>query len=184
MREAQRTYQKRKDSAAASERRRCDDILQVISDLSTDIEALLQAASAAGTLNLEGDLAARLRRLWSSYDTAISSPCINPELRLLQVKNDRRKAEHISNLNRRRDTTPSVLVGLPEKQEEQRRTAEFMEADQSRMDLVLARVDETTLVQSFSTISANNKVMGGRSIFEVVRERQAEFESSRSPASL
>jgi hypothetical protein len=45
-------------------------------------------------MDLQGDLADKARQLWSSYDTAINSACLKPELRLLQVKNDRRKVEH------------------------------------------------------------------------------------------
>lgn len=61
---AQRTYQKRKDSAIGSEQKRCNDILKVLFNLSIDVEAPLQAVSAAGMLEQEGNVSNCTRRLW------------------------------------------------------------------------------------------------------------------------
>jgi len=165
VREAQRTYQKRKEGVADTERKRCDEVLEVMSDLSTSIEALLQTASNAGLMNQRGELADQVRQLWSSYDTAINSPCVKPELRLLQVKNDRRKAKHQRNENFRIDSTPgSQPDGVTEP------TA----TSPSRIDMDLVRVGDGTLLQPFHQIHDTN-VMQGRNIFDIVSARQTEF---------
>jgi hypothetical protein len=152
-----------------------------MSDLSTDIETFLQAASKAGLMNQQGELADQVRRLWSSYDTAINSPCVKPELRLLQVKNDRRMAEHHSSDGFRIDATPGIQ---PENDTpEAPRSAEPTEIDLSMIDMDLVRVNESTLIQSFNEIHTSNRVMAGRSIFDVVRERQAAFNRSQEQSS-
>ncbi|KAF1948766.1 hypothetical protein CC80DRAFT_599437 [Byssothecium circinans] len=90
VREAQRTYQRRKDSDSASERRRSDEVLEAMFDLSTDIETLLQTAVGTGALVQNNDLSECIRNLWFSYNVAIKKPCMLPDLKILQVKNDRR----------------------------------------------------------------------------------------------
>ncbi|KAF2197370.1 hypothetical protein GQ43DRAFT_209051 [Delitschia confertaspora ATCC 74209] len=90
VRQAQRTYQKKKEQAASTANQRCDQLLQVLSDVSTEIEGLLQLASTTGALNRNDKLGERLRTLWSTYDASISNPSVIPELRLLQMKNSSR----------------------------------------------------------------------------------------------
>jgi hypothetical protein len=160
----------------ATERRRCDDVLEVLSDLSSDIESLLQAASKAGLMNQQGELADNVRRLWSSYDTAINSQCVKPELRLLQVKNDRRRAEHHSRDNFRIDARPNAP---PEDvTREPPRINDPADIDPSSVDMELVRVNEGTLIQPFNEIHTGSKIMAGRTIFDVVEERQAVFRKS------
>ena len=165
MREAQRAYQK--DSATASEKRRCDDVLQVLSDLSMDIEALLQAAADADVMEEEGELPDHIRRLWSTYDTAINSPCLGPDLRLLQVKNERRQAAHAS-------TTRTSA----EDHAKRRQLSQPSDAT----NLEMSQVNETTLITNFATNQLNYPMGGPRSIFQVCRERQAEFHPVRNQA--
>ncbi|KAF2439818.1 hypothetical protein P171DRAFT_489617 [Karstenula rhodostoma CBS 690.94] len=167
VREAQRAYQKRKDSATASERRRCDDVLQVLSDLSMDVEALLQAAADAGVTKEEGELADHIRRLWSTYDTAINSPCLGPELRLLQVKNERRQAAH------QNAGHPSTERNTHVQQPSHQRDS---------MDLDLGPVNDQTLITPFSATQMSYPSSGPRSIYQVCRERQAEFHRTRNSA--
>ncbi|KAF2680474.1 hypothetical protein K458DRAFT_392812 [Lentithecium fluviatile CBS 122367] len=181
VREAQRTYQKRKDGATATERKRCDAVLEVMSDLSTDIEALLQAASKAGLMNQQGNFPDHVRRLWSSYDAAINSPCVKPELRLLQVKNDRRRAEHHSNDGFRIEPAPNPR-SEPITQESPR-IADPKDINASQLDMELMRVGDTTVLQPLHQIRSSSMTMAGRSIFDVVKERQADFERSQEQGS-
>jgi len=180
VREAQRAYQKRKDSATASERRRCDDVLQVLSDLSMDVEALLQAASTAGMLKQEGEVPEHVRRLWATYSMAINNPCLGPELRLLQIKNERRQVaiqdhhpcarEPTSNIHHHPTTTSSSA------------SMNAAIADPSRMELDLGEVTESTLISTFSTAQMHFPSSGPRSIYQVCKERrQADFRASQNP---
>ncbi|PSN72457.1 hypothetical protein BS50DRAFT_630486 [Corynespora cassiicola Philippines] len=174
VREAQRTYQKRKDSAAASEKRRCDDLLQVLSDLSTDVEALLQVASKAGVLDQHDEVSARVRQLWSTYDATINHPSLLPELRLHRIKNDRRKAEHQNN--------EDFQLGMgPTDGPESRQQITPLINTPSDIDLQLVRVDSTTVLQPFVG-TTSSKIMGGRNIFDVVKERQAIFHNRDGPS--
>ncbi|KAF2867508.1 hypothetical protein BDV95DRAFT_610896 [Massariosphaeria phaeospora] len=171
VREAQRSYQKRKDNFVASEKHRCDDLLQIVSDLSTEVEDLLRAASKAGIIGQPGDVATQMRRLWSVYDGVINNPSVQPELRLLQIKNDRRRADHQSSENFRVVAVrqPETLDQLP--------CSSSMPIPQE-IDLELVRHDGTTLVQSFNPAASSSNIMAGRSIFDVVSERQAAFNNS------
>jgi hypothetical protein len=145
-----------------------------MSDLSTDIEALLQAASKAGLMNQQGELADRVRQLWTSYDNAINSPCVKPELRLLQVKNDRRRAEHHSNDGFRINAAPRTQ--LENDAQEPPRIVQ-------PADMELVRVNETTVLQPFPPTHTASMIMAGRSIFEVVKERQAVLKQSQEQSS-
>ncbi|KAF2464209.1 uncharacterized protein BDR25DRAFT_319289 [Lindgomyces ingoldianus] len=174
VRNAQRTYQKRKESAAASVNQRCDDLLQVLSDLSTDVEELLQVALKDGALDQKDDIGAQLRRLWESYDVVIHSSCVRPELRLLQIKNDRRRAGY-------EGKAPTTEVSSDH--ETAPRPEPFSASDShdpSFMDLDLGRTQESTLIQPFRMTSSLHH---GKTIFEVISERQAEFRSSASHSS-
>lgn len=174
VREAQRTYQRRKDTATAIEKRRVDELLQVFSDLSSDIEALLQTASKTGTMYRDDEVSKHVQRLWSSYDSAINSPCVKPELRLQQVRNDQRLADHHSNQNFRVEAAPSNAIDEPSTTEVPiplgRNSSDF-DASEMRFDLV--RFEETTVMQPFQRTSSVNGLMAGRSIFDIVKERQA-----------
>lgn len=167
MREAQRAYQKRKDSATASERRRCDDVLQVLSDLSMDVEALLQAAADTGLLEENGQVPDHVRRLWQTYNTAINSPCLGPELRLLQVKNDRRQAAHHVTSHTGTERTTNMQQSS---------------CARDSMDLDIGSVNDQTLITTFSTAQMRYPGSGPRSIYQVCRDRQAEFHPTQNPA--
>ena len=110
MREAQRTYQKRKDTATVTEKRRVDELLQLLSDLSSDVESLLQAASIAGNMSHDDDVSKNIQRLWSTYDTVVNNEHVQPELRLLQVKNSKRQATHESSGESRAVVSTSAPV--------------------------------------------------------------------------
>lgn len=129
-------------------------------------------------MSQEGEVADRIRQLWSSYDTAVNSPHVRPELRLLQVKNDRRRAEHQSNENFRIGVAPTTQREGPQ---ETPRDDEATEADPDT-DVHLVRIDDTTIIQPFKDIQSAYPLMGGRSIFQVIKERQAVF-NSQNPAS-
>lgn len=143
-------------------------MLQVLFDLSMDVEALLQAAADAGMTKDEGELADHFRRLWSTYDTAINSPCLGPELRLLQVKNDRRQATH-QNTSTERNTSMNSSI---------QRSSHHREP----MDLDLGSVNDQTLLIPFGATQASFPSSGPRNIYQVCRERQAEFHHARRPA--
>ncbi|KAF2726892.1 hypothetical protein EJ04DRAFT_529884 [Polyplosphaeria fusca] len=176
VRNAQRTYQKRKDNASASVNQRCDELLQLLSDLSNDIESLLHAASKSGCMEHKDEVSAQIRKLWDSYDVAINSPSLAPELRLLQLKNNRRQADHQSVEAFRIRVSDDVLDDRPNSASKSNTPV----ADDNTPDMELVRVSENTLLQPFSNLASNSKIMGGRSIFEIVMERQAEFNQPNS----
>jgi hypothetical protein len=129
-----------------------------------DVEALLQAAADAGVMKEEGELPDHIRRLWSTYDTAINNPCLGPELRLLQVKNERRQA-----VQENSSTERNTNVQEPSHHRDS-------------MDLDLGSVTDQTLITPFSTAQMSFPSSGPRSIYQVCRERQAEFHRTRNPA--
>jgi hypothetical protein len=167
VRNAQRTYQKRKDTASASVNNRCDELLQLLLDLSTDIESLLQAGAKSGRLEHTDDFADRLRKLWDSYDVVINKPCVSPELTLLQIKNGRRRADY-----QRQDI---FRVGVSHGKADRTRSSSSPlngpDTDTSSPDMELVRVSEGTLIQPFK----QSRDLGGRSILEIVKQRQAQL---------
>jgi hypothetical protein len=142
-----------------------------LSDLSTDVESLLQAASLAGHMNRDDEVSKNIQRLWSTYDNVISSECIKPELRLHQLKNHRRMTDHQANSNRRSDGVSSVAQAetntavVPP-----RNNSSF---DPSAMSFELVRFEETTVMSTYQRTAATEKYMAGRNIFDIVQERQA-----------
>lgn len=132
-----------------------------------DIETLLQAAADAHLLKEEGELPDHIRRLWSTYDTAINNPCLGPELRLLQVKNERRQAAHTS-------ATGTGAAGHAKRRQ--------LSQSRDAMDLEMSHVNETTLITNFAANQLNYPSAGNRSIFQVCRERQGEFHPVRNQA--
>ena len=121
-----------------------------------DVEALLQAAADAGMMKEEGEIPEHIRRLWSTYNTVINSPCIGPELRLLQVKNERRQSVHTSGSGSSAEINTNM-----------------QQASHARdpMDVDLNRVNEATLISNFNTAQLNYPNPGHRGIYQVCRER-------------
>lgn len=129
-----------------------------------DVEALLQAAADSGVLNEEGDLPDHIRRLWSTYNTTINNACLGPELRLLQVKDERRRAAHPD------ATRPSTGSNSNTQSSSSR----------DSIDLDISHVNETTLITNFSTAQLAYPGSGSRNIYQVCRERQAEYHVNRN----
>lgn len=185
VREAQRTYQKRKDHATASDKKRVDELLQVISDLSSDVESLLHAASKAGAMYRDDSMSKQIQRLWSSYDSAINHACVKPELRLLQLKNDRRLADHHSAENFRIEAASSDasnVEGNANPQPPAIRQEPTPLFDPTSVSFELVRFEETTVMQPFQRTSSVNSRMAGRSIFDIVKERQAAMKKADKAA--
>ena len=160
MRNAQRTYQKRKDTAAQTVNQRCDELLETLSSLSTEVEELLRLASKSGALERRDDFGAQMRRLCSTYDAAINSPCVTPELRLLQIKNYKRRAEHQS--------TETFRIDNPTEERGSTSTAlkaplapggSGLDIDPSSVDLSLVRGDGTTMIQSCPSCARSTPVL-------------------------
>lgn len=173
VREAQRAYQKRKDTATVTEKRRVDVLLQLLTDLSTDVEALLQAASTAGSMYRDDAVSRNIQRLWSTYDTVVNDDAVKPEMRLLQVKNIRRLADHQANANLRiaagarepeQDHAPPDVAPVEDS------SAPF---DPGALNFDLVRFEETTVMSSFQRTTTTDRYMAGRSIFDIAMERQA-----------
>jgi SpoVK/Ycf46/Vps4 family AAA+-type ATPase len=169
VREAQRTYQKRKDTATAAEKRRADDLLQLLSDLSSDVESLLQAASTAGNMNRDDDVSKNIQRLWSTYDSVINNECIKPELRLHQIKNHHRLESHKVDSSLRNDDVSNVAQVDTNAGVVPSRNAPF---DPSAMSFQLVRFEETTVMSSYQRTPITDQYMAGRSIYDIVQERQ------------
>jgi hypothetical protein len=171
VREAQRAYQKRKDTATATDKHRADKLLKLLSDLSTDVEYLLQAASTAGNMNQNDEVSRNIQRLWSTYDTVMNNDCLNPDLRSLQLKNSHRLATCRTHTN---STVPHVSIIAPANLESgvpsSRSQTSF---NPSAISFELVRFEGTTVMQSFQRTSTTNKYMAGRNIFDIMKERQA-----------
>lgn len=183
MRNAQRTYQKRKDEASHTVSQRCDELLQALSDLSTAVEELLGSASKAGTLNQKDGIAPQMQQLWDTYDTVINQQSVQPELRLLQIKNSRRQADHqakqrylVNHVSQSQHGTWPMDRGIA-----QLGNMELAETDASLSGMSTGRADDTTLIQSFADTSTQSTILGGRSIFDIVAERQAQLRNSENP---
>ncbi|KAH8712019.1 hypothetical protein GQ44DRAFT_730891 [Phaeosphaeriaceae sp. PMI808] len=178
VREAQRTYQKRKDTASATEKRRVDDLLQMLSDLATSVEALLQAASTSGSIHRNDGVSLNIQRLWTTYNTVVNNPCVEPELRLLQIKNNRRLATHQTNVNLQDGDLPTVprqdaetIIAAPSK-------TGPTSFDPSPINFELVRYEGTTVLSSFQRTSISDEYMGGRSLLDIVKERQAAMKAA------
>ncbi|KAF1840246.1 uncharacterized protein K460DRAFT_410846 [Cucurbitaria berberidis CBS 394.84] len=174
VREAQRTYQRRKETTTTSEKRRVDELLQVLSDLSSGVEALLQVSLEAGAMHRDDIVSKHIQGLWTSYDTVMNNPSITPELRLLQLKNGQRVANHRSNENYIVPARPSApTTEHPDTQAVPPSMETSTPFDPSDMTFELLRFEETTVMQPFQRTASANRVMAGRSIFDIVKERQA-----------
>lgn len=174
VREAQRTYQKRKDLAVASDKTRADDVLEAMSDLSQEIEALLQSAVTSGIMTQQSDLSDRMRQLWKSYDQAITKPCMKPELRLLQVKNDRRRDEHPEF-----NTPGKVTMGDNEPAASETPPSVEAQAEMpvDTSDMALGCFTDSTLIQSFAHVQARyafgqTNGTSGKSIWQECENRR------------
>ena len=121
----------------------------------------------------DDEVGTQLRRLCDSYDDAIHRPCIMPELKALQIKNDQRRSDHQRHDDYQRShlghqqTLPQPPAGTIS----------------TGIDLSITRGDSTTMIQSFKETPSKSKIMGGRSIFNVITERQAQFRASKDGAS-
>jgi hypothetical protein len=167
VREAQRAYQKRKDTATATDKHRADRLIQLLSDLSTDVESLLQAASTAGNMNQNDELSKNIQRLWSTYDTVVNNDCVNPEMRSLQLENSLRLATSRSTvINAPMNAQSNIESGVPLI----RSQPSF---DPSAISFELVRFEGTTVMQSFQRTSTTNRYLAGKNIFDVMKERQA-----------
>jgi hypothetical protein len=155
----------RKDSATATERRRADELLQLLLDLSTDVESLLQAASTAGNMCRDDEVSKNVQRLCSTYDSVISSEHVQPELRLLQLKNTKRLAAQQAKGKYRIDS--ALEHAEPRFDENPTMT------DPNDYNFELGRIEGTTVMSSFQRTAATKQYMAGRSILDIVKERQA-----------
>ncbi|OCK79103.1 hypothetical protein K432DRAFT_426787 [Lepidopterella palustris CBS 459.81] len=169
IRNAQRSYRERKENAAAHVSERCDDLLQVISDISTELEELLRISSAMGALDREDELGRQLRRTASCYDSAILRPCLSPELRLLQVKSRRRQEMSSRILVHSEDSSSA-----PTPQEDSHTSSSTQEPPVSAraINMDLGRVGESTLINSFLPYPAQFSTPFC-SILDTIKDRQA-----------
>jgi hypothetical protein len=171
VREAQRTYQKRKDATTTTEKRRADELLRVLANLSSDVEALLQAASKAGMMQRGNDVSRRIQQLWTTYDTAINDPSVQPELRIQQVKNDQRRADYESNQD---NVTTIVSRDFPrDKSTPMARPAHEKDPMPQLVNFELMDSEETTVALPFQRVAFASASMAGKGIYQIVQERQA-----------
>ncbi|KAL5371654.1 hypothetical protein PMIN02_012768 [Paraphaeosphaeria minitans] len=106
--------------------------------------------------------------MWWTYNTAINSPCLGPDLRLLQVKNERRQVAHQNTNDSSAERTTHV-----------QRPSQHSDS----MDLDLGSVNDQTLITSFSAVQTSFPGSGSRSIYQMCGERQAEFRGARDSGS-
>jgi hypothetical protein len=172
VRNAQRSYQKRKDEAACSVNQRCEDLLQILSDLSIEVDLLLQIAARTGAIADDGELGYQLRRVWKDYDTAVNADAVLPDLRFLQTKNDRRKDEYGPTILPK--NTNRVVIAASNSGPAIPKEGPVAHSDLSDLNLNLVRGDDSTMIQSFKQISGS-KTLNGRSYYQVLADRQAEY---------
>lgn len=121
----------------------------------------------------EDDLSKHIQKLWSTYNTAINSDCVKPELRLQQMKNDKRQADHRARANFR------VVTGLRDLQQEGGADADGprrhkpVPFDAGDINFDFLGFEDTSVMQTFQRSSAINGRFAGKSIFDICVERQA-----------
>lgn len=127
-------------------------------------------------MNRNDEVSKTTQRLWSTYDTVINNECVNPELRLFQVKNTRRVASHKANNNYHVAASTSDA-----RQDPEANTADLQDDsrfDPRHIDFQLVRFEGTTVMSSFQRTSAANAYMEGKNIFQIVQERQAALKAA------
>jgi hypothetical protein len=175
VREAQRTYQKRKDATTTTDKRRADKLLSVLAKLSSDVEALLQSASKAGLMQRDDNVSKNIQQLWTTYDTTMNDPAVQPELRIQQMKNNQRRTGHDGNQN-----GVNMVVSCGSPRDESTTSVRPMHGkdptpqfDPSAVSFELADFEETTVALPFQRVAFANARMTGKGIYQVVQERQA-----------
>ncbi|KAF2703739.1 hypothetical protein K504DRAFT_170792 [Pleomassaria siparia CBS 279.74] len=169
VRNAQRAYQERKDGAMTTKKQKCSAILQVLSELSIEVEELLRLASIAGNLDRDDDVGAQMRRVKTTFDEATKRPCVAPELKQVREANleKRRTDEEATNSGEDGASTPNLGPALPENR---------------TVDLDMTNIRESTLIGTYSRTLPRSHTMAGKGIFQIVSERQAAMRNAeRSP---
>lgn len=103
----------------------------------------------------------KIQRLWATYDTVISSEHVQPELQQLKDQNSKRKAVHDA---REKDVVADHNAVLERG---------FMSGEMNDFDFELGRIEGTTVMASFRQTPATERYMAGRSILDIIKERQA-----------
>ena len=178
MREAQRSYQKRKDKATAGDKRRVDELLQVLSDLSSDVETLLETASKAGLMSRNDKLSTHIQRLWASYNKTINADCVKPELRLLQIKNEERIATYHSSDNLGGAAAAEPKVGETGTAPDAALSESSEPFDPTQATFSFTKFGQTSVLQPYQRLTPFNTLLNGQTMFEIVRERQAALKES------
>jgi hypothetical protein len=130
----------------------------------------------------DDDVSKSIRQLCDTYDTAINSPFVQPELRLQQSKNDQRLAERRSDESRRTATISHSA------QEEDPISTVRSTHDKAPMPLFnpsavsfeLVDFEETTVALPYQRVAYVNGRMAGKSIYQKVQERQAALKEADS----
>ncbi|KAF2794263.1 hypothetical protein K505DRAFT_361253 [Melanomma pulvis-pyrius CBS 109.77] len=174
VRDAQRAYQGRKDDAIATEKRKNNAVIQVLSELSIEVEEILKLASNAGVLDQNDAVGGQMRRLRAAYDEAVNRPCVEPELKKLRIEHTRRRVVRSSEDN------SNVATTTNEGSQEELLFSKTHGAMSTTGDLELGRVNDTTLIAPYLTLCTESKFMGGRSIFQVVSDRQAAMRNTEN----
>lgn len=183
VRNAQRAYQERKDDAMATEKRKRDDVVQVLFDLSLEVEELFKIAVEAGIVHQENVLGIQLRRLCDTHEKVINSSCVEVDFKKLRSRNSGRRNILPSHAN------PLAIVAATAEVDTLHSTTSSDAGinSASAADLDLGGVNDTTIIAPYSHLrvssQGNSKVMGGRSIFQVVADRQAAMRSAGNPPS-
>jgi hypothetical protein len=142
-------------------------MLKVVTTISTEVEAVLQAAAYSGTMSQKGQLGDSLRRLWSAYDTAITSPCVTPELQTLQDKNHHRRGEHFG--------SEVLSVVLPNQAPQQHTLHANPSADSSfsQKDPEQDRATLSSDSRTYMQLSSQSMIAICVYIMQLVKEKQA-----------
>ena len=122
-------------------------------------------------MHQDDQVSKNIQRLWSTYDTVVSSDCVKRELRLLQVKNSRRIATHPEHTNLPAANAPSALQLDRESDVPSRKSPNPF--DPSAISFESVRFEGTAVMSSFQRTAATDRYMEGKSMFDLIKDRQA-----------
>jgi hypothetical protein len=157
----------------AIEKKKHDAILQVLSGLAIEVEHLLQVASTSPNLSQVGELENQIRRLRDAHAEAINDPRVEAELKQLRSKDPGRRTISPSHVD------PLAIVAATEDM----MPSEQAESSASGADTTLGRGNDVPVIAFYSHTHSRSQsnVIGGRTIFQIVAERQAAMRNAEKP---
>ena len=142
----------------AMEKQKYTVVLNVLTSLSTEVEELLRVASLAGTIDRDDQVGAQMRRLRDKFDDTMNQPPILAEL------------EHLRHARERRTNREDPNRIMEVSQQELETTLTPSATPTINWDPV--RSNETTLIAPYNYTVTKPLMVGTKSIYQIVTERQ------------